>query len=133
MLPKVSDDLRTGFVITERSSKTYKLNLDKQIIAGFTDSRDAIIQAIYLILNTERYRYVIYTWNYGIELESLFGQPTSYVLPELKRRISEALLQDGRITAVDGFEFELKRNKVRVTFVTHTIFGDFDVEKTVSI
>lgn len=133
MIPKVSDDLRTGFDITERSSKTYKLNLDKQIIAGFTDSRDAIIQAIYLILNTERYRHIIYSWNYGIELESLFGKPTSYVLPELKRRISEALLQDGRITAVDGFEFEVKRNKVRVTFVVHTIYGDFDVEKTVSI
>jgi hypothetical protein len=133
LIPKVSDDLRTGFDITERSSKTYKLNLDKQIIAGFTDSRDAIIQAIYLILNTERYRHIIYSWNYGIELESLFGKPTSYVLPELKRRISEALLQDSRITAVDGFEFEVKRNKVRVTFVVHTIYGDFDVEKTVSI
>lgn len=133
MIPKVSDDLRTGFDITERPSKTYKLNLDKQIIAGFTDDRDALIQTIYLILNTERYRHIIYSWNYGIELESLFGKPIPYVLPELKRRITEALIQDSRITAVDGFEFETKRNKVRVTFVTHTIFGDFDVEKTVSI
>lgn len=133
MIPKVSDDLRTGFVITERPLKTYKLNLDKQIIVGFTDGRDSVAQAIYLILNTERYRHVIYSWNYGIELESLFGKAIPYVLPELKRRIAEALLQDRRITAVDGFEFEVKRNKVHCQFVVHTIYGDFDTEKTVSI
>ena len=133
MLPKVADDLRSGFAIVERPSKTYKLNLDKQIIVGFTDGRDAMIQVIYLILNTERYRHIIYSWNYGIELETLFGKPIPYVLPELKRRVAEALLQDRRITAVDGFEFTVKRNKVHCQFVVHTIFGDFDTEKTVSI
>jgi hypothetical protein len=83
-------------------------------------------QAIYLILLTERYRFIIFSRNYGSELEELFGQQTSYVVPELKRRIREALTQDTRIQSVDGFSFEINRNAVLVRFTAHTIFGDID-------
>lgn len=61
------------------------------------DGREAMEQVIYKILNTERYRYVVYSWNYGIELMDLFGMPADYVCPVLEKRISEALLQDDRI------------------------------------
>ena len=133
MLPAVNDDLQKDFEIEEETSHTYKLNLDESIIAGFVDELEAMKQAIYLILNIERYEYLIYSWNYGIELEDLFGQPIPFVLPELKRRITEALLQDTRITGVDAFSFEVNRGKVHATFTVHTIFGDVEAERVVSI
>jgi len=133
MLPAVNDDLQKDFNIEEETSYTYKLNLDESTIAGFVDGLEAMKQAIYLILNIERYEYLIYSWNYGIELADLFGQPTSFVLPELKRRITEALVQDSRILGVDNFSFETNKGKVHATFTVHTIFGDVEAEKVVTI
>ena len=133
MIPAVNDDLQKDFEIEEETSYTYKLNLDKSIIAGFVDELEAMKQAIYLILNIERYKYLIYSWNYGIELNDLFGQPTSFVLPELKRRITEALLQDTRITGVNNFSFEVNRGKVHATFTVSTVYGNVEAERVVNI
>lgn len=118
---------------TEPTSRTYKLNIDRETITGYTDEQEAIIQAIYLILNIERYDYLIYSWNYGIELKDLFGQPTFYVMAELERRITEALMIDSRITGVDNFEITREGKKVHAKFTVHTIFGDVEGEKVVVI
>src|SRR5690606_34663156 len=102
-------------------------------ISGYTNEQEAMIQAIYLILNIERYDHLIYSWNYGIELKDLFGQPTFYVMAELERRITEALLADSRIMAVDNFEITREGKKVHAKFTVHTIFGDVEGEKVVMI
>ena len=117
----------------EPTSRTYKLNINKETISGYIDEREAMRQAIYLILNIERYDYLIYSWNYGIELKDLFGQPTFYVMAELERRITEALMVDSRITAVDNFEITREGKKVHARFTVHTIFGDLEGEKVVMI
>ena len=49
-------------------------------IQGFIDEEDSIKQAAYLILNTERYVFPIYSWDYGVELVDLIGQPIPYVI-----------------------------------------------------
>jgi len=133
MLPAVNDDLQKDFEIEEETSHTYKLDLDNSTIAGYVDDLEAMKQAIYLILNIERYEYLIYSWNYGIELNDLYGQPISFVLPELKRRITEALLQDTRITGVENFSFETNKGKVHATFTVNTIYGDVEAEKVVNL
>ena len=133
MLPAVNDDLQKDFEIEEETSHTYKLDLDNSTIAGYVDGLEAMKQAIYLILNIERYEYLIYSWNYGIELNDLYGQPMSFVLPELKRRVTEALVQDSRILGVDNFSFETNKGKVHATFTVHTIFGDVEAERVVTI
>jgi phage baseplate assembly protein W len=127
------DDLVKDFVIVKQSSKGYKINDTKKNIAGMTDELEAVKQAIYLILNTERYQYEIYSWNYGVELQSLFGAPQNYAYPELKRRITEALVQDDRINSVDNFSFDHKKGEVSIQFTVHTIFGDIDTKKVVRI
>ncbi len=133
MIPSINDGLQQDFEIEQQPSKTFKLNTDKNTIINYTDELDAVKQAIYLILSIERYEHLIYSWNYGIELKDLFGQPIPFVLPELKRRITEALTQDERIQSVDAFSFEVNKGKVHVTFTVHTVFGDVDAEKVVNI
>jgi Protein of unknown function (DUF2634). len=86
MIPAINDDLQTDFEFEEETSNTYKMNLNDSIIAGYVDEREAMVQAIYLILNIERYEHLIYSWDYGIELIDLFGQPIPFVLPELKKK-----------------------------------------------
>ena len=133
MIPVNNDNLQIDFQFEELPTNTFFLHISKGTVAGFTDRLQAMIQAIYLILNIERYEHLIYSWNYGIELADLFGQPISFCIPEIKRRITEALMQDSRITGVDEFTFEHKRGKVFTTFTVHTIFGDIEAEKVVEI
>lgn len=133
MIPSTTAFLEQDFEITEQPTHTYKMNLESNLIRGYTDGQEAMKQAIYKILNTERYQYVMYSWNYGIELLDLYGEPVSYVCSELERRITEALTWDDRIQSVDNFEFNIsKKGEILVTFTAHTVFGDVVAEKVVN-
>ncbi len=114
-------------------SLTWKINEERAEVRGNIDEWEAMRQAIEKILRTERYRYAIYDWNYGIELEGLYGQNVSYVIPELKKRIEEALLADDRVTAVTDFSFDQKKGSVSAAFLVHTIFGEIKAERMVDI
>ena len=115
-------------------TKTYKINVDADRIQGYTDELDAVIQSIYLILNTERYQYIIYSWDYGVELLTLYGKPMPYVMVELERRIKEALLRcDDRVTEVTNFVFEKTGKKLHVTFDVKTIYGTIQTEKELAV
>ena len=133
MIPGVNSLLTTGLEVTVQPSKNYRMHIEKNVINGTCDGQDAIVQAIYKILNTERYLNPIYSWNYGIELRDLFGEPVAYVCAELERRITEALLQDDRVKSVQEFEFNIsKRHEVVCTFIVRTIFGEVKAEKEVT-
>lgn len=134
MIPSRNTILTTELNVTTQPSKQHRMDLDRTRIFGMCDGLEAVKQSIFKILNTERYAYIIYSWNYGIELNDLYGQPVMYVCPEIERRIQEALLQDDRITAVDEFEFDTsKKGVVSVTFTVHTFFGDLNEEMAVNI
>ena len=133
MIPSTNTILSTDLEVETQPSKNYKMHFEQNIINGFCDELEAMQQVIYKILNTERYQHIIYSWNYGIELLDLYGEPVTYVCPELQRRITEALIQDDRITSVDNFEFDTsKKRTVKVTFTVHTIFGNVENEKVVN-
>lgn len=129
MIPTASNFLNETQQETTVPTRTYRLHLAADKIAGYTDGAEAMKQAIYLIIGTERYRYVIYSWQYGIELEDLFGMPMSYCIPEVERRITEALSADDRILRVYGFSFVRKRESLAVTFSVETVFGEMTIEK----
>jgi hypothetical protein len=119
-------------------TETYKIEHSEQDppedrINGNTDDLLALQQAIYLILGTERYEHIIYSWDYGIELIDLIGKPVPYVLAVLPRRITEALTQDDRVEDVIDFEFDVKKSKVHVTFVVKSKLGDIPVSMEVDI
>lgn len=134
MIPSVNDILTENLEIETLPSKTYMLQIEKDTINGSCDNQEAMKQAIYKILNTERYQYIIYSWNYGIQLLDLYGEPVTYVCPELERRITDALSVDDRILSCDNFEFDTsKKGSVLVTFTASTTFGDVKIEKAVNI
>lgn len=127
-------DVQDAFQIEKHPDFTYKWNFEKLTVNGYVDEQEAYAQAVYKILNTERYKYLIYSDDYGIELEYLFGKPIPYVIPELERVITEAIMQDDRTESVSDFEFTVpKKNTVHVQFVAHSIYGDVTITKTVEI
>ena len=133
-LPTTGDDLNLiQFVMDEQPGYTHKLDIERQRVSGMTDKRDALYQAIYLILNVERYAHPIYSRNYGSELIDLIGKPKDYAMSELKRRVTEALEQDDRITGVGDWSFETGKRTVLARFTVYTIYGDIRAAKEVEI
>lgn len=134
-LPQGTDtDLNINIATTSIvPNKSYRMKIVDEKILGNIDELDAIAQACYKILNTERYQYVIYSWNYGIELQDLFGKPIPYVYSELPRRIKEALTQDDRINSVEDFELSYDKGNVLAKFTVKTNLGNIEMEKGVNI
>lgn len=125
--------LTTDLTLTEgvETTKTYKLSTDK--IQGFTDELEALQQAIYKELSTEKYEYPIYSFDYGIELESLIGKDVTYVKIELKRRIQECLIKDERIESVDNFLYTVTGDEMLCTFEVISIYGEITITKEVNV
>ena len=113
-------------------NKTYRIDFKDNSIEGFIDGKDAIKQAIYKILETERYTYPIYSWDYGIELSDLYGEDVRYVCAELEDRIKEALTQDERVAEVTDFDFDIRKGIIKVRFAAVIDIGKIYMEVEVN-
>ena len=114
-------------------SYTYNINRNTNRISGYIDDKDAIIQAIYVILQTERYESMIYNWYYGVEFDGLIGKQRDYVTSELQRVIREALTEDDRIIEVSDFEITYTEDSALIVFLVETNIGDITIEWEVNI
>lgn len=86
-------------------TRTYKVNSYNKRIIGTTDGQPAIEQAILKNFDTERFAYVIYSKNYGIELEKYIGKDYDFIRSDLQRAIEECLLVDARIYSINNLQF----------------------------
>jgi len=127
MLPTVDEDF-DEIEEVEYQNKTYALRVDEDRIGGYLDGVEAVRQAVYHALNTERYVHSIYDFDYGIETRDLLGQDAGYVVPTLERRIVECLSEDERIEEINGFEAEVRKSKITFSFNVVSIYGDFEYE-----
>jgi len=121
------------FTPTEIPSNTFRLDTERNRLTGFVDKRAAVEQAVYLILNIERYSCDLLSTNYGVELRDLIGRPLDFCEAELPRRITEALTQDSRVTSVNGFTFEHGLGRILARFAVNTVFGGIDAEREVIV
>lgn len=130
----IPSDSIEEFTVETEPSKTYMLDIENNTIEGVCDGRKAVEQAIYLALETERYEYVIYSTNYGSELEQLYGKPMSYAASQIKSIIKDALTADDRIKNIYDFKIvRLDKNSLKIMFTAETVFGDINAERTVKI
>jgi len=114
------------------TSRTYRILNGR--VTGWTDSLDAMRQAVEKILQTERFRFEIYSDEYGIELESLIGESFDLVVAEVERLLKEALLADERIVSVDNATVKQSdETSVLIAFTITSVFGSFNVEQEVSV
>lgn len=123
MIPIIPDI--SNYIEEEKyNDKTYRYSYKDKVVTGYCDKKDSVMQAIYFMLSTERYKFPIYSTNYGVELEDLIGQPMGLVESELERRITDCLKQDDRIVKVYDFKFERMGHKLHVTFNVQTTFNE---------
>ncbi|MCB8816140.1 DUF2634 domain-containing protein [Desulfosporosinus shakirovi] len=117
----------------EQPSLTWKLDGAKDRISGRLDGIEAVKQAVYKILLTPRLRYLIYTANYGSELEKLIGSNPIFVQSEITRMIGEALTQDDRISSIENVQFTAAGDGLLIEFTVISSYGSFDMTQEVKV
>ncbi len=133
MIPDQAFDL-TQLEFENQPNLTYRADLSSNRISGMIDGHDAVTQAVTKILRTERYSSVIYSSQYGVELERLIGQDYNFILSDLRRTLSEALLADDRVLSISSFSIrELSNDSLEATFIVETVDGNVGVSTEVTI
>ena len=133
MIPEQSVDL-TNLEVINQPSRTYKLDFDRKRIGGKIDNQEAIMQLVMKILYTERYAYVIYSSQYGVELDRLIGEEYDFIISDLERTITEALLVDDRILSITDFKTERTGlDQMIASFTVNSIEGSVDINTEVQI
>ena len=117
----------------DQTSRTYKIDFSAKRVGGYVDEIDAMKQAIMKILQSERFLYLIYSWNYGIEMRAIVGKSYQVIASEIKRILREALLEDRRITDVYDVSYkQIDKRTLSVEFTASTVFGEVNIETEVS-
>lgn len=124
----ISQNDTLDFEYQEPPSKTWYLDHKNKRIISKVDGINSVVQCAYCTLQTPRYKHIIFSWQYGSELQTLIGKDEAFVFSEAKRMIKDALSVDTRITDVREFTLE----DGVISFVIDTIFGSHELTMGVS-
>lgn len=131
MIPTGGSVINAPVEAQNQPSLTWKLDLENKRITQMIDGLEAVKQAAFIILETERFQYLIYSFDFGSELEGLIGKSPLFVQSEIRRLIKEALLQDDRITDVRDVNFQTNGDSMLVEFTVVSVFGNFTMTREV--
>ena len=86
----------------------------------------AVLSWAYRALQTPRYRYAVYTWNYGNECESLIGTSFSEELKqaEAARYVKECLLANPYISDVKSVSVSFSDQTLAISCTLETPYGE---------
>ncbi len=127
-------DFNAEFQTEQFTNKTYKINFEEKRIIGEIDDLEAVKQASYKILHTERFNSLVYSWDYGVEFENLIGKDYDFILGDLQRRIEEALLQDDRIERIENVKVDKKQNdSIDVSFIVISKYGNVTMGVNINV
>lgn len=109
----------------EKNDFKYDSNGQHIIVSG----NDALKIWIYKALMTERFRYLAYSWQYGLEVRPYIGKVMGVQerYSEMKRIIIECLMVNPYIKSIDRIDFTAEREKLTVDISLTTIYGEVSV------
>lgn len=123
----------TAAAASVETSRTYMVDWQTGRVGGFIDGLEALRQAIYKTLQTERFAHLIYSWAYGFEGDKLLGQTRGIVEAEAERYIAEALTADDRIDRIEGFTLTFHgKRAATAAFTAVSNIGDVEITTEVT-
>ena len=115
----------TDIVIASQPSKTWIIDRNTMQVACMDEGLEAVRQAVEIALDVERFRWTIYSANFGSELDELVGQDEALITAEIPRLVEGALSQDDRVVQVEDYVFtRTGPDSMHVSFTVRTVFGD---------
>ena len=124
MLPQSNIDLSRGVVFQDQPSLPWIADPVTNRLRGRGDNWEAVRQAVEVIVNVERFKWQIYTPNFGTDYGGLLGTDPGYAASELRRRLEDAFLPDNRILGIKDYAYTFRDVSLTVTFTALTVFGD---------
>ena len=124
MLPQSNIDLSNGIVFQDQPSLTWIADPVTNRLRGRGDNWEAVRQAVEVIVNVERFKWQIYTPNFGTDYDGLLGTEPGYAASELRRRLEDAFLPDNRLLGIKDYAYTFRDVSLTVTFTVLTVFGD---------
>lgn len=96
-----------------------------QIVSG----AEAVKVWAWNALQTERYKYPAFSWNYGNEMKMLFGMgfTAEAATAELRRYVEEALLVNPYITNIKDFRASFGGGTASASFTAVTPYGEVEL------
>lgn len=111
----------------ERDCFIYDVNGRHILLTG----NPALEVWIYKALKTERFEYLAYSWQYGIELKPFIGKVMGVQerYSELRRVITECLMVNPYIRSIDSFSItpENRAELIRVHITLTTVYGEVEI------
>lgn len=129
-LPQSDISMSAGVVFEQQPSRTWRIDKQTNRIRGETEGREAVQQAVDILLNVERFRHQIFQPYSGMEWDGLIGQDPGYAAAELQRRVTEALTMDNRIRGISDFRYTVQGQNLTATFTVDTVYGAIQSEVT---
>ncbi|MGO4786962.1 DUF2634 domain-containing protein [Paenibacillus sp. 2KB_20] len=113
-------------------SRTYSFDWNNgRVSSRKVDGIEAVKQTVFKILSTRRFEHLIYSGDYGNEMDLSAVRGRAVFESEVERWVREALTQDDRISAVTGFRFNYQLDTALVQFTVETEFGAYQEEREV--
>ena len=122
-LPQSEIDLSKGVVFRDQPSLTWIADPATRRLRGRGDNYEAVRQAVEVFVSVERFRWQIYSPNFGIELDGLLGNEPGFAASELQRRLSDAFLPDSRILGISDFSYTFEDGVLTAEVTVNTVFG----------
>lgn len=129
-LPQSDISMSAGVVFEQKPSRTWRIDKQTNRIRGETEGREAVQQAVDILLNVERFRHQIFQPYSGMEWDGLIGRDPGYAAAELQRRVTEALTMDDRIRGISDFRYTVQGQNLTATFTVDTVYGAIQSEVT---
>lgn len=120
--------------VTASSIREYELDFKTGRLTGrIVEGVDALCVWAYLALKAKRYRWVIYSWQYGEEYTNLIGYSfdEDYLYSEVKRYIEECLFINEHITGTEDLTVNQVNEMLYIRFRMITDVGSKEVSMDV--
>lgn len=118
----------------ELPTRTYCLDLDEGRIVGMIDGKEALQQAIRKAIITPRFKCLIYSDQYGSEVEDAIivkDASDDFIQSAIEGFIRDALSADTRILEIGEVTADLEGDSCWIFFSCSTIYGELDIEEEV--
>lgn len=120
--------------VTASSIREYELDFKTGRLTGrIVTGVDALCVWAYLALKAKRYRWLIYSWQYGEEYTNLIGYSfdEDYLYSEVKRYIEECLFINEHITGIEDLTVNQVNEILYIRFRMITDVGSKEVSMDV--
>ncbi len=116
----------------KKENRTWQIK-DGDVTEKIIDEKEALLQRLQLELETEKFEYSIFSWNYGIKTRDLLGQPPTFIVAKIDFRVENMLKKYEEVTGIkDRLAIEIEPGELILIYELTSVYGTFVVGREVN-